>query len=178
MAFLSAISTWIIPSFLLIVLITAYMKKIPSYELFVEGGKEGVKLAFSLLPFFSWNARCHFHFAKLRGVGCFYPAYFPVVDEGWDSAGHNTISVSSANFRQCSIGSYDRNHFYPRTRLVYRNIGIDHPRKYRYDPLYTYGLLRCRRDKEDGLCAKSWTFSRFGWYNCIGNYCYNYVWIN
>ncbi|GGH69017.1 spore maturation protein B [Compostibacillus humi] len=51
MAFLSAISTWIIPSFLLIVLITAYMKKIPSYELFVEGGKEGVKLAFSLLPF-------------------------------------------------------------------------------------------------------------------------------
>ncbi|RKQ37701.1 spore maturation protein [Oceanobacillus halophilus] len=51
MGVITAISTWLIPSFLLIVLITATWKKIPAYELFVEGGKEGVKLAFSLLPF-------------------------------------------------------------------------------------------------------------------------------
>lgn len=51
MGLITAISTWIIPCFLLIVLITAQWKKIPSYELFVEGGKEGVQLAFSLLPF-------------------------------------------------------------------------------------------------------------------------------
>lgn len=51
MAIISAISTWLIPCFLLIVLLTAMKKKIPAYELFVEGGKEGVKIAFSILPF-------------------------------------------------------------------------------------------------------------------------------
>ena len=51
MTWLTTLSAWIIPSFLLIVLLTASYKKIPSYELFVEGGKEGVKMAFSILPF-------------------------------------------------------------------------------------------------------------------------------
>ncbi|GGN56558.1 MULTISPECIES: spore maturation protein [Oceanobacillus] len=51
MSWMTTISVWIIPCFLLIVLVTASWKKLPSYELFVEGGKEGVKLAFSLLPF-------------------------------------------------------------------------------------------------------------------------------
>ncbi|RLL48166.1 spore maturation protein [Oceanobacillus piezotolerans] len=51
MGIFTAISTWIIPIFLLIVLLTATLKKVPAYELFVEGGKEGVKIAFSLLPF-------------------------------------------------------------------------------------------------------------------------------
>ncbi|WP_010650738.1 spore maturation protein [Oceanobacillus massiliensis] len=51
MEIITAISTWIIPCFLLIVLTIAVIKRIPAYELFVEGGKEGVKMAFSLLPF-------------------------------------------------------------------------------------------------------------------------------
>lgn len=48
---MTTVSIWFIPCFLLIVLVTATWKRIPSYELFVEGGKEGVKMAFSLLPF-------------------------------------------------------------------------------------------------------------------------------
>lgn len=51
MSWMTAISIWFIPCFLLIVLVTASWKRLPSYELFVEGGKEGVKMAFSLLPF-------------------------------------------------------------------------------------------------------------------------------
>ncbi|WP_430785468.1 spore maturation protein [Virgibacillus flavescens] len=51
MSYLTTISAWIIPSFILLVLLTATYKRIPTYETFVEGGKEGVKLAFSLLPF-------------------------------------------------------------------------------------------------------------------------------
>lgn len=51
MTWMTAISIWFIPCFLLIVLVTASWKRLPSYELFVEGGKEGVKMAFSLLPF-------------------------------------------------------------------------------------------------------------------------------
>lgn len=51
MSIITSISAWLIPCFILIVLLTATYKKIPTYETFVEGGKEGVKLAFSLLPF-------------------------------------------------------------------------------------------------------------------------------
>ncbi len=51
MSVITAVSTWIIPCFILVVLLTATWKRLTTYELFVEGGKEGVKMAFSLLPF-------------------------------------------------------------------------------------------------------------------------------
>ncbi|GGB33825.1 spore maturation protein [Virgibacillus dakarensis] len=51
MAVITLISTWLIPCFIMLVLIVATWKRVPAYELFVEGGKEGVKMAFSLLPF-------------------------------------------------------------------------------------------------------------------------------
>lgn len=51
MGIITTVSTWIIPCFILLVLVVATWKRISTYELFVEGGKEGVKMAFSLLPF-------------------------------------------------------------------------------------------------------------------------------
>ncbi|MGP4070268.1 spore maturation protein [Halobacillus sp. B29] len=45
------ISIWLIPGIILIVLITATLKKVPAYEVFVEGSKEGMQIAISLLPF-------------------------------------------------------------------------------------------------------------------------------
>ena len=51
MQVITTISIWIIPCFILIVLLTALRKKLPAYELFVEGGKEGIDMAFTLLPF-------------------------------------------------------------------------------------------------------------------------------
>lgn len=37
--------------FILVTLIIASWRKIPTYELFVEGGKEGIQMAVTLLPF-------------------------------------------------------------------------------------------------------------------------------
>jgi len=51
MGVVTVLSVWLIPCFLLIVLATATWKKVPTYETFVEGGKEGIKMAFNLLPF-------------------------------------------------------------------------------------------------------------------------------
>lgn len=51
MGIITSISTWLIPCFILLVLIVSTWKRVPAYETFVEGGKEGVKMAFSLLPF-------------------------------------------------------------------------------------------------------------------------------
>lgn len=51
MSLLTGISTWLIPLFILFVLATATWKRVSSFEAFVEGGKEGGKMALSLLPF-------------------------------------------------------------------------------------------------------------------------------
>ncbi|UFT97670.1 spore maturation protein [Radiobacillus kanasensis] len=51
MTLITTLSTWIIPCIILIVLVVATWKKVPTYESFVEGGKEGINMAFSLLPF-------------------------------------------------------------------------------------------------------------------------------
>lgn len=48
---LSLLSVWLIPCFILFVLVIATYQRLPTYELFVEGGKEGIEMAFSLLPF-------------------------------------------------------------------------------------------------------------------------------
>lgn len=51
MGYLTTISTFIIPCFILLVLVIGSIKRLPTYELFVEGGKEGIQMAFTLLPF-------------------------------------------------------------------------------------------------------------------------------
>jgi len=45
------ISQWLIPVLILVILLIGSIKRLPTYELFVAGGKEGIKIAFSLLPF-------------------------------------------------------------------------------------------------------------------------------
>lgn len=51
MQIISAISLWMIPIIILTILGYATYKKVPSYESFVEGGKEGVKIAFTIIPY-------------------------------------------------------------------------------------------------------------------------------
>ncbi|WLV23474.1 nucleoside recognition domain-containing protein [Aciduricibacillus chroicocephali] len=51
MSILTGISVWLIPLFIATVLVVATIKRVPAYEAFVEGGKEGAKMALSLLPF-------------------------------------------------------------------------------------------------------------------------------
>lgn len=45
------ISIWFIPGIILLVLVMATWKRVPAYEVFVEGSKEGIQIAISLLPF-------------------------------------------------------------------------------------------------------------------------------
>lgn len=51
MEIITLISSWIIPTVILWILLTALYKKVPAYESFVEGGKEGIKIAINLIPF-------------------------------------------------------------------------------------------------------------------------------
>lgn len=48
---IALISTWLIPLFIVFILMYGTYKKIPTYETFVDGGKEGLKIAIQLIPF-------------------------------------------------------------------------------------------------------------------------------
>jgi spore maturation protein B len=51
MQIISMISIWIIPLMIGFILLYSVWKKVPAYETFVEGGKEGIKIAISIIPF-------------------------------------------------------------------------------------------------------------------------------
>ncbi|MEH7387897.1 spore maturation protein [Bacillus sp. JJ1521] len=51
MNIISTLSLWLIPVIIGFVLLYGTAKRVPTYEVFVEGGKEGIKIAFSIMPF-------------------------------------------------------------------------------------------------------------------------------
>jgi len=51
MTIISTLSLWFIPLLIGFILLYGTWKKVPTYESFVDGGKEGIKIAFSIIPF-------------------------------------------------------------------------------------------------------------------------------
>jgi spore maturation protein B len=51
MAAIQSFSVWFIPILIGFILLYGTMKKIPTYETFVEGGKEGFSMAVSVIPY-------------------------------------------------------------------------------------------------------------------------------
>ncbi|MFO1441756.1 spore maturation protein [Bacillus sp. Bva_UNVM-123] len=51
MEVISIISLWFIPVLIAVILVYGTIKKVPTYEKFVDGGKEGIKIAVSIIPF-------------------------------------------------------------------------------------------------------------------------------
>ncbi|WP_458412630.1 spore maturation protein [Schinkia sp. CFF1] len=51
MTVINMISLWLIPVVIGFILIYGTIKRVPTYETFVEGGKEGIQIAFSIIPY-------------------------------------------------------------------------------------------------------------------------------
>lgn len=51
MGIVSVISLWFIPIFIGFILLYGTYKQVPTYESFTEGGKEGIQIAVSIIPF-------------------------------------------------------------------------------------------------------------------------------
>lgn len=51
MGAIADISLWFIPLTIAAILIIGTIKQVPTYESFVDGGKEGIKIAVSIIPF-------------------------------------------------------------------------------------------------------------------------------
>lgn len=51
MNWITNFSIWIIPSIILLILLIATWKKVATYEMFVEGAKEGVEMSFGIIPY-------------------------------------------------------------------------------------------------------------------------------
>lgn len=47
----NTISLWLIPVIIGFILLYGTIKRVPTYETFVEGGKEGIQIAFSIIPY-------------------------------------------------------------------------------------------------------------------------------
>ncbi|MGZ9586869.1 spore maturation protein [Paenibacillus marinisediminis] len=48
--FVSAISTWAIPAIIVLIPLYAYFKRVPVYESFVEGAKDGFQTSINIIP--------------------------------------------------------------------------------------------------------------------------------
>ncbi|KEF37318.1 putative membrane protein [Schinkia azotoformans MEV2011] len=48
---INMISLWLIPVIIGFILLYGTIKRVPTYETFVEGGKEGIQIAFSIIPY-------------------------------------------------------------------------------------------------------------------------------
>ncbi|MGV3488960.1 MAG: spore maturation protein [Tuberibacillus sp.] len=51
MAWITTISVWMIPMIIGIVFLAGTIRRVPTYETFVEGGKEGFQMAVSIMPY-------------------------------------------------------------------------------------------------------------------------------
>lgn len=51
MSWITTVSIWIIPTIVALILVAGTFKKVPTYETFVEGAKEGVEMSFSIIPY-------------------------------------------------------------------------------------------------------------------------------
>ncbi|MGM9985986.1 MAG: spore maturation protein [Bacillaceae bacterium] len=51
MTIINSVSLWLIPLLISFVLVYGTYKRLPTYDLFVQGGKEGISMAISLIPF-------------------------------------------------------------------------------------------------------------------------------
>lgn len=50
-AIIDLISLWALPGIILIILTVAIIKKVPVYEAFIEGAKDGAKVSFNIIPY-------------------------------------------------------------------------------------------------------------------------------
>lgn len=51
MEIISVVSLWLIPILIGSILVYGTLKQVPTYESFVEGGKEGIKIAVAIIPY-------------------------------------------------------------------------------------------------------------------------------
>lgn len=49
--FIDLLSLWTLPAIILIILTVALFRKVPIYEAFIEGAKDGVKVSFNIVPY-------------------------------------------------------------------------------------------------------------------------------
>lgn len=49
--FIDILSLWALPTIILVILTVALIRKVPIYEAFIEGAKDGVKVSFNIVPY-------------------------------------------------------------------------------------------------------------------------------
>ncbi|WP_413785711.1 nucleoside recognition domain-containing protein [Bacillus sp. PBL-C9] len=142
MSIVNTISLWVIPCVIGFILLYGTIKKVPTYESFVEGGKEGIQIAISILPFMVGMLVSISIFRASGALDAMISVMKPMLDlihvpaEIVPLALIRPISGSAGlSITTDLIATY-------RTRLVHWAIGFYDAREYRYDFLYFNSILR------------------------------------
>ncbi len=48
---INTLSLWLLPSIIIVILTTALLKKVPVYETFIDGAKDGIKVSINIIPY-------------------------------------------------------------------------------------------------------------------------------
>ena len=66
-AAMDIVSLWALPLIILLILTVAVLKKVPVYEAFIEGAKDGVKVTVNIIPYLGCSRfRCKYLLRAFR----------------------------------------------------------------------------------------------------------------
>ncbi len=157
-AFVSLISAWAIPIMIVFIPLYAAYRKVPVYESFVDGAKEGFDTAIKIIP----------HLVGMMvAISVFRASGAMDLLIGWmrpffESIGVPTEVLPLAILRPItgagSLGFYNGSYRAVWPRFHDWPHCFDGSREYGYDFICDYGIFRCYWHSEGGICAKSRTY--------------------
>jgi len=146
MSIVNTISLWVIPCVIGFILLYGTIKKVPTYESFVEGGKEGIQIAISILPFMVGMLVSISIFRSSGALDAMISVMKPMLDLIHVPAEIVPLSTYTPYFRLCWFKYYDRFNCHIWARFVYWEIGFYDAGEHRYDFLYFNCIFWSGRD--------------------------------
>ncbi len=123
MSIVNTISLWVIPCVIGFILLYGTIKKVPTYESFVEGGK-GIQIAISILPFMVGMLVSISIFRSSGALDAMISVMKPMLDLIHVPAEIVPLALIYAYFRLCWFKYYDRFNYNIWARFVYWEIGF------------------------------------------------------
>ena len=162
---------------MVIIIIYSVWKKVPAYENFVDGGKEGIKIAVSIIPFLVGMLVAITVFRTSGALDFFVQLIKPVLE--WLGIPTEIVPLAlirpiSGNAALGMMSDILKVHG-PDTFIGKLASTIQGSTDTTLYVLTVYfGAVGI---KKNGGCIESWLIGRFGWYRCSYHYYYMDVWI-
>ena len=107
MGFLAAVSIWLIPILIAFILMYGTYKQVATYEVFVEGAKEGFQMAISIIPYLVGMLVAISVFRASGAMDFLIDLLKPILQVVWGATRNRATCHDPADFRdRCSWYDY------------------------------------------------------------------------